>query len=248
VSRVAAARAVGYATLNAQHTESARQEVRKQADTIESECQRLGLSLFQLVREREPQRGRALERPGLVYALKLIAAGDAEGLVVAELSRLAHSVPELGRVLEWFVRSDARLIAASPELDTKRDPGRLTLQTIIGLSHWEDMRVVQRTRIGMQAARRRGPAGVADYPALRERIARMRGDGMTLQAIADRLNQEGVPTVRGGAQWRPSSVQTAAGYQRPAPAWREVSPRVNARRTKPRNLVELPIAPPVKSE
>ena len=60
-----------------------------------------------------------------------------------------------------------------------------------------------------------GPAAVvADDPELRERIARMRAQGMTLQAIADRLNEEGVPRVRGGAKWRPSSVQTAAGYKR----------------------------------
>jgi hypothetical protein len=42
----------------------------------------------------------------------------------------------------------------------------------------------------------------------------MRADGMTLQAIADVLNAEGVPTQRGGVEWRPSSVQTAAGYKR----------------------------------
>jgi Recombinase len=56
---------------------------------------------------------------------------------------------------------------------------------------------------------------VADYPELRDRIAAMRANGMTLQAIADRLNEEGVPTVRGGAEWRPSSVQATAGYRRP---------------------------------
>jgi hypothetical protein len=38
---------------------------------------------------------------------------------------------------------------------------------------------------------------------------------MTLQAIADTLNAEGVPTLRGGAEWRPSSVQAAVGYKRP---------------------------------
>jgi hypothetical protein len=37
---------------------------------------------------------------------------------------------------------------------------------------------------------------------------------MTLQAIADRLNEMGVSTVRGGAKWRPSSVQAAVGYKR----------------------------------
>jgi hypothetical protein len=67
----------------------------------------------------------------------------------------------------------------------------------------------------MQAARRKGPGSVADNPELRDRIMAMRAAGMTLQAIADELNADGIPTVRGGAKWRPSSVQAAAGYQRP---------------------------------
>jgi hypothetical protein len=43
----------------------------------------------------------------------------------------------------------------------------------------------------------------------------MRAANMTLQAIADQLNAEGVPTMRGGQMWRPSSVQAALGYKRP---------------------------------
>ena len=35
-------------------------------------------------------------------------------------------------------------------------------------------------------------------------------------AIVDELNAAGVPTVRGGSTWRPSSVQAAIGYKRPA--------------------------------
>jgi hypothetical protein len=54
-----------------------------------------------------------------------------------------------------------------------------------------------------------------DRPALVERIIAMRASNMTLQAIADQLNAEGVPTLRGGAMWRPSSVQAALGYRRP---------------------------------
>jgi hypothetical protein len=42
----------------------------------------------------------------------------------------------------------------------------------------------------------------------------MRAEGMTLQAIADRLNEEGVPTVRGGAKWRPSSLRVGLGSKR----------------------------------
>jgi DNA invertase Pin-like site-specific DNA recombinase len=190
-------------------------EFRGQAEQISAECKRLGLTLVELVREREPRRGRALERPGLGYVLGTISHGDAEGLIVAELSRLAHSVAELGRVLEWFAERDARLIAVREGLDTDRDSGLVAVRTIIGLSRWERERLVERTRNGMLAARRKGPPGVADYPELKERIAQMRASGMTLEAIAAQLNGEGTPTVRGGAKWRPSSVQVAAGYRRP---------------------------------
>ena len=55
-------------------------------------------------------------------------------------------------------------------------------------------------------------------PELRRRIGELREQqGLSLQAIADVLNAEEVPTPRGGKQWRPSSVQAALGYRRPPP-------------------------------
>jgi DNA invertase Pin-like site-specific DNA recombinase len=183
-------------------------------DAIAGECERRGLALLETVREREPQRVTAGRRRGLGRALQRVLDGEAQGIAVAELARLGDSVSELGRVLDWFLRSDVRLIAASPSLDTQDEAGRLAVHTIVELSRWEHERLAERTRVGMRAAQRKGPPGVADQPELRERIARMRVAGMTLQGIADRLNAEGVPTVRGGAKWRTSSVQTAAGYRR----------------------------------
>jgi Recombinase len=35
----------------------------------------------------------------------------------------------------------------------------------------------------------------------------MRKRGVTLQAICDKLNAEGVPTARGGRMWRPTSLR-----------------------------------------
>ena len=94
----------------------------------------------------------------------------------------------------------------------------MAARTLIEVSGWERERLSERTQKGLEAARlegrRRGRRAVADDPELRDRIAAMRAEGMTLQSIADRLNQDGVPTVRGGAMWRPSSVQAAAGYKR----------------------------------
>jgi DNA invertase Pin-like site-specific DNA recombinase len=206
---------VGYASADADQRERANDELRRQVEEIVSECERRGLRLMEVVRERVRQHRRPLERPGLGYALEQIAAGNASGLVVSDLARLSHSLPDLGRVLEWLARRDARFVAAGPGLDSEDNAGHLALRTIIEVSRWERERLVERTRNGMRAARRKGPSSVADYPELSERIAGMRAAGMTLQAIADQLNADGIPTVRGGAKWRPSSVQAAAGYRRP---------------------------------
>ena len=94
---------------------------------------------------------------------------------------------------------------------------RLNRSALATVSAWERERLSERTRKGLAAARERGATGrpaVSDSPELVERITTMRASGMTLQAIADALNAQGPPTVRGGAHWRPSSVQAALGYKR----------------------------------
>jgi DNA invertase Pin-like site-specific DNA recombinase len=208
---------VGYAScFRAGHAGT--QELKQQANVIARDCKCRGLRLIEVVGEREPTTGKALARPGLTYALDKIHSGDADGLVVAELSRITYSAAELGTIMEWLAKSSVRLIAASHGFDTACEDGRLAASMLIEVSRWERIRLSERTRNGLQAARMSGkPTGrgaVTDDPDLRERITQMRAQGMTLQAIADRLNEEGVPTVRGGAKWRHSSVQAAAGYRR----------------------------------
>ena len=160
-----------------------------------------------------------LERPGLSYALRQIAAGQASALVISDVRRLTRSMLDLGALLEWFREAHATLIALDLDLDTTTSHGDHVASTLITLSEWERDRIAKRTRSGLARVKAEGhtagrPA-VADNPELLGRIAGMRQQGMTLQAISDQLNHEGVPTLRGGAKWRPSSVQAALGYKRP---------------------------------
>jgi DNA invertase Pin-like site-specific DNA recombinase len=193
-------------------------ELKQQAEVITRECKSRGLALLEVVGERTPTIGKGLSRPGLAYSLERINSRDAKGLVVAELSRITHSVGELGTIMEWILRLNVRLIASADAFDTESEGGRLAASLLIEVSRWERNRISERTRNGLQAARMSGRStgrpAVVDDPDLSKRIAHMRAQGMTLQAIADRLNEEGVPTVRGGAKWRHSSVQAAAGYRR----------------------------------
>jgi DNA invertase Pin-like site-specific DNA recombinase len=206
---------LGYATVARSPSVRIGAEFREQAEAIAEECKRRGLVLLQVVREWEIGRARAIERPALGYALSRISAGAASGLVVSDLSRLSPTVSQLGEVLEWLLAWKVRVVVAAQGLDTAERGGRRAARTLIEVSGWERQRLGERTRHGLEAARAKGRVTVADNPQLRDEIARMRGAGLTLQAIADHLNATGVPTVRGGVKWRPSSVQAAAGYRRP---------------------------------
>jgi DNA invertase Pin-like site-specific DNA recombinase len=208
---------IGYSSF-AEPGSLGRAELNRQAVLIAGECQRRGLLLLELVREREPTNGKGIGRPGLYYALERISARQAQGLVVTELSRLTRSASDLGAIIQRLEDCDARLIAEAHALDTEDPNGRRFADLLIEISRWERERISRRTRAGLEAARRKGGAtgraAVTDNPDLREWITEMRHRGMTLQAIADQLNENGVPTVRGGAKWRHSSVQATIGYRR----------------------------------
>jgi peptidoglycan hydrolase-like protein with peptidoglycan-binding domain/DNA invertase Pin-like site-specific DNA recombinase len=187
-----------------------------QLNAIDRHCDRNGWELVEVVRDVDSPPGD-VERQGLLYALEKIGRGEASCLIVSDLGRLSVSASGLGGILDRLKRSDGRLVALDIGLDTASPEGRVAAQALASVSSWEH----ERTRKGLAAAAAGSaatvePQVVQDVPALKERIATMRTAGMTLQAIADVLNSEGVPTLRGGVQWRPSSVQSATGYRRPA--------------------------------
>jgi len=213
-----AVRAVGYVSVPKANGGGAT-ELEDQADAIQSLCERRGWELLHVVRDVENGHAKGMDRPGLLYALERIAEGEASCLIVSELGRLSRNASDLGRIVEWCEEREARLVAIDMRLDTGSVNGRLTARTLITIGEWEGQRIAKQTRKGLAAAKARrvttGRPAVEDQPALKERIVAMRKEGLTLQAIADRLNAESVPTLRGGSEWRPSSVQAAAGYRRP---------------------------------
>ena len=190
-------------------------ELKHQSAAIEDFCARKGWELVTLVRDIQPATGRGLNRPALNYAIERLGRGDASALVVAELARLCRSVAELREILDALLRADARLVSLEPEIDTGTESGRAAARIVSAVSEWERARRAERTRKGLAAARAQGAVHSAIKPELKRRIVRMRAAGLTLQAIADELNERGIPTARGGTKWRPSSVQTALGYKRP---------------------------------
>jgi peptidoglycan hydrolase-like protein with peptidoglycan-binding domain len=175
---------------------------------IVAACERTGRKLVEIV--CDPAGGRPLDRPGLRHALGRITDGHAHGLVVHELQGFSRSPRELAALVAWLRDAGATLVALDLGFDTATPGGQQIASALLTLGKRE-------ADEGRVERRANGRPAVRDRPELRERIASMRSAGMSLREIAEQLNAEGVPTVRGGARWRPSSIQAALGYRRPAP-------------------------------
>ena len=98
--------------------------------------------------------------------------------------------PSLAWALQQIAEQHADALVVARLSDLSANPAN-----IAPLLTWFDQE--QRTLIALDTPA--GRSAVSDLPELHERIVRMREQGMTLQAIADVLNDEGVPTLRGGA-------------------------------------------------
>jgi DNA invertase Pin-like site-specific DNA recombinase len=205
-------RVIGYLTTS---TDAWSDEDEGSAAAIEATCEDSAWNLLEIVCDRE--NGRTLDRPGLSYALERIAAGRASGLVIGELQRLSRSPADLRALMAWFRDADATLVALDFGLDTSTPEGRQIARTLIALDTAEPDRSHHQVQNGGAGAPIHGRPALKDHPELIERISTMRSANMTLQQIADQFNAEGIPTLRGGKQWRPSSIQAALGYRRPGP-------------------------------
>ena len=160
---------------------------------------------WELVRVEEDVRsGRTLRRPGLRAALASCRAGEAEGIAVARLDRLTYSLIDLAEIVREAVDGGFTIVSLDPDVDLATDGGRAVGEVLAEAATWQGRAI---TTAGRALAGRPGRPS-STPPAVADRIRDLRGQGMTLQAICDTLNAEKIPTPRGGAEWRPTSLRS----------------------------------------
>jgi DNA invertase Pin-like site-specific DNA recombinase len=133
------------------------------------------------------------------------------GLIVSKIDRLGRSAGDVATLVERAQRERWRLIALDVGLDLGTPAGELVANALGMAARFEWRRISERQREKFAELRRQGrPRGRAAVPRdVADRIIGLRESGATWQAIADELERENVPTARGGASWRPSSVRSA---------------------------------------
>lgn len=154
--------------------------------------------------------GKDLKRPGIVEALRALKSGEAHTLVVAKLDRLTRSMSNFTPLLARAAKERWALIALDLGVDTSSPTGEAMANVVATFAQLERRLIGERTRDALSARRAAGvrlgrPRRLP--PSVVARIAEMRQSGATLQAIADTLNSEEVPTAHGGRQWHASTVR-----------------------------------------
>lgn len=235
-----AQRAVGYARVSTDEQAESGLGIEAQVAAITADCERRGWELVEVLIDAG-QSGKSLDRPQVQAAFDRIAAGDADVLVVTKLDRLSRRVTDLLAVVDWLGACEARLVMVEQGVDTATTAGRMFVQMLGIFAEMERESARERTRSALGALRARGDAisrpAVHDQADLAERIRADRRSGMTLQAIADALNADQVPTLRGAAMWRPSAVQSVLGYKRPPQPAKATAPLPERTRRRRRSAM-----------
>lgn len=170
---------------------------------------------------------RPSTRPGFGRVLELAVAGEFTTLLVWKFDRLARELRfAVETVAELAEKHEVDVRSVTEPIDTGTPMGRMVFAILAGMAEGERYAIRDRTGAGrVQKATKGGLAGgrapygyryvgaakertleiVPDQARIVRRIYEARKRKATLQAIADELNGEGVPSPE-GKRWHPSGV------------------------------------------
>jgi len=152
--------------------------------------------------------GSRTDREGLARAMDMLRSGDT--LVVWKLDRLGRSVKQLVDLVGELQQRGVQFKSLTDAIDTSTPSGRFFFHVMASLAEMERELIVERTRAGLEAARRLGRKG-GRRPKMTagkiESARRLLETGMPAKDVARSLGVS-VPTLY---RWLPASKRDSAG-------------------------------------
>ena len=201
---------IGYTRVSKENKNGLGISLEEQSHWLEREAERRS-ALLEIVSEGDGVSARKLSnRPALMDILKRLDRGEADGLIVKKLDRLARNVADFLTILERSRRGKWALIIGDLDIDTSTPLGEAMATVGATFAQLERARISERTKDALAHKKKQGiklgrPATLT--PETVREIQALRKEGRTLQAIANELNARGVPTAHNGRKWYPSAVR-----------------------------------------
>lgn len=160
--------------------------------------------------------GRTMDRTGLQAMIAAINAGEVNAVVIYKLDRLSRKQRDTMTIIEdIFLRKDIALVSLNETLDTTTPWGRAMIGILSSFNQMESENIQQRTKMGRDAKAQKGgyaggkpPLGykalngelvvVPEEAEIVRLVFKLRSEGETLVGIANRLNDMGYKTRKGG--------------------------------------------------
>jgi DNA invertase Pin-like site-specific DNA recombinase len=101
--------------------------------------------------------GKDAKRPELKALMSQLRRGDV--VTVAKYDRLSRSLPDLLRIVSEVESQGADFRSLAEQIDTTTPAGRLAFHVFASIAQFERERIVERTKEGLAAARKRGRNG-----------------------------------------------------------------------------------------
>ena len=182
---------IGYARVSTQD-----QDLRLQYDALrQAQCDKI---------YDDKAGGAKASRDGLKLALEIVREGDC--LVVWKLDRLGRSVKDLVAIVGGLAQRGVHFNSLTDQIDTSTTAGRFFFHVMASLAQMERDLTAERTRAGLDAARRQGRTGGRKRKMTDSKIAtatRLLQDGARPREVAKNLGVS-LPTLY---RWLPASQQ-----------------------------------------
>jgi len=213
--------AIGYCRVSTEEQATEGVSLGAQKKQIETWCKANGYNLAEVYIDAGLSGRQMRKREGLQKALKAI--GKDTALVAYSISRLARSLPDMLSICEQIDRKGGDLVSLTEQIDTTNAAGRMMFNMLAAFAQYESEIIGERTKSAMQYKRSKGerychitPFGYVEVNGrlvevdkeikIVKTMIENHQQGISLRDIANKLNETGVSTKRGG-QWYASTVR-----------------------------------------
>lgn len=198
----------------------------------EGYCELYGAQLVAVLEDVTSGARSPTKRPGMARALAMLAAGEADGLLVSALSRLSRRTKDVLELVSLAQRGGWRLVSVKEQLDTDTAHGRMVLTILSSVAQHEREQLQERLQDRAHRLMQEGrcptpkvPLGFARVDGTDQLVAHedegravaevllLAQEGRGTHAIAQRLNAQGLLHPRTGKPWTRPAVRSVLATQ-----------------------------------